>query len=158
MPYWHRELEPGLEVTAICAQTSWRSRAPLETSARAKKNLTPFGGTKFPLLLTGEGCKGVAAHPATEPHSARDVHRLIYAFSWAFTCTTSHDAANCYIRAPALTKFSTLESNQCWQGRLEVLASCPCSSKSCLGWLYKARGGRRRGSSSRNVAHINMNL
>lgn len=36
MPYWHKEQELRLEVTAIRTQTSWRSRAPLETSKWVK--------------------------------------------------------------------------------------------------------------------------
>lgn len=44
-----------------------------------KKKNKPFReGTKFHLLLTGEGCKGVAAPPATHWRSARGARRLIY--------------------------------------------------------------------------------
>lgn len=77
MPYWHKELEPRLEVTAICAQTSWRSRALLEMSKREQK---PFGGAKFHLSLTGEGCEAVAAPPATGLHCALGVRRSMYLF------------------------------------------------------------------------------
>lgn len=64
---------------------------------KGKKTRMPFGeegGTKFHLLLTGEGCKGVAVPPATDLHYARGVHHIFYLFSQAFTQTTSHDAAN----------------------------------------------------------------
>lgn len=38
------------------------------------------GGTKFHLLLTGEGCKGVAVPPATDSHYALGVQHFIYLF------------------------------------------------------------------------------
>jgi len=43
MPDWHKEPEPRLEVTAICARTSWRSQAPPETS-KWEKNPTRLSG------------------------------------------------------------------------------------------------------------------
>lgn len=66
------------------------------------------GGTEFHLLLTSEGCKGVAAPRATDSHYTRGVHHFIYLFSWAFTQPTPHDAAKSYTRAAALS-FSSWE-------------------------------------------------
>ena len=144
----HCNLRPDLLEVSSTARDQQMGKKPTRLS----------GGTKFHLLLTGEGCKGVAVPPATDLQYALGVHHFIYLFSWAFTQTTSHDAANSYIRATALTKFSALESNRRWQGRSEALASCPCSLKPCLAWLYKARGGRRRGTRRRNVAHTNTKI